>query len=47
MTHNSFIKRYDEGFINLQIKEDDASYGTVHLNIKEQEMSPMSDSEVD
>ena len=35
MTHNSSIKRYNGGFIHLHITEDDASYGTLHLNIKE------------
>ena len=42
MTRDSSSKWYDEGFFELQIKDNDASYGTVHLNIKEQEMYPMS-----
>ena len=47
MTHDSSSKRYDEVFMNLQIKDNYSSYGKVYLNIEEQEMSPMSKYEVD
>ena len=36
----------NEGFINLQVKDNDYYYGTMNLNVEEREMSPMSESEV-
>ena len=47
MNHDSSNKWYDKVFINLKIKDNEASYGKVHLNFEEKEMSPMSEAEVD